>query len=68
MLKCLAFNDETFFYQALKKYIQIGYRFIGQHIGYRLSNRKNYRLSAKIFISVHPQIQTQQQYCSNINT
>ncbi len=51
------FNDETFFLIRLSKSIyKFGYRFIGQHIGYRLSNIKNYRVSvsAKIFIMVHP--------------
>ncbi len=46
-----------FFLIRLSKSIyKFGYRYIGQHIGYRLSNMKNYRLSvsAKIFISVHP--------------
>ncbi len=46
-----------FFNQALKKSIyKCGYRFIGQHFDYRLSNIKNYRssVSAKIFIPVHP--------------
>ncbi len=40
----VAFNDETFFLIRFSKSIyKFGYRFIGQHIGYRLSNIKNYR-------------------------
>ncbi len=48
MLKCLdvAFNDETFFFnQALN--IKFEYRFIGQHIGNRLSNITTYRYRPK---------------------
>ncbi len=56
MLKCLdvAFNETLFLIRLSKSIYKFGYRFIGQHIGYRHSNIKNYQLSAKIFISVHP--------------
>ncbi len=45
-----------FLIRLSKSILQIGYSFIGQHIGYRLSNIKNDQLSvaAKIVISVHP--------------
>ncbi len=44
----VAFNDETFFLIRLSKSIyKFGYRFIGQHIGYRLSNIKDYRYRPK---------------------
>ncbi len=45
----VAFHVETLLLIRLSKSIyKFGYRFIGQHIGYRLSNIKNYRCRPKL--------------------
>ncbi len=49
-LGCLCWRDELFFIILSKSIYKFGYRFIGQHIGYRLLNINHYRIGQNVHI------------------